>query len=741
MPTLSELAKTQQTTTVGSAPSGSIGSAGGTNIQATKQVDNSAGLVKDIGKMLGGLVEEHQQASEYAGKRVGTDNLVEYNNKLNQLNAMYNDKEKLTSADMVEKNRLEQGLYEEHMQKGHFGDNALANQSFKDTYATPATDILFKKRGQNNNNRVKLFQDETKLKVSDEVESIGAWISDEHLKTFKQEYREAGLDPKGVTDLYITSATLSVEKELNDNYNTYYDEGGNVKTGEADKLVDYMFRLVSETDGEAVLGGVAKVRENAKNFVDAKAGKASTEYFGKAKNLGRSNIYDGIPYIDEQGVQHKYAATAQEYEATVRENYPLLNDKDFETVMNMYNIDKATSDYQNYIVTDWVERYDDKVGNVVKNNLAVDPTTVDTLVEEFKAIQSSPLYSPSAKLNAKTKFVDVKVMQDNNAAIALEMTALLNGNMKPLQAKNNLENGTLREGYVVEPVQYQAMYKQAITNTTTSIEKLDMKSKNSSSAFTSQLVSLDKLQTTLDGGKPKLFAKFDGLVKDRTQLYNMDANDIAQFAGYMDYQFTANPKEYEAYKNNVAQLQSFINEQNRDTETPQATKDMTLKTFARSALQWQNTPKNAQTMWNTAIEKMQTGEGYIGTIFNTDGAGNLNNVMQSVFMGEYTEEGLDKFVGSYDFYEVEGAKGLVDNQRVPLPKSMTKTGMDFLLAEYTKAEGITANDVTLTAFRSVSETGSINIGYNVMYKSINGFTKNLGQVTSDAYNKLKPVRK
>ncbi|WP_438971898.1 hypothetical protein [Methylophaga sp.] len=40
--------------------------------------DKSAALVKDIGKMFGGILESHQEASEYAGKRVGTDNLVEF---------------------------------------------------------------------------------------------------------------------------------------------------------------------------------------------------------------------------------------------------------------------------------------------------------------------------------------------------------------------------------------------------------------------------------------------------------------------------------------------------------------------------------------------------------------------------------------------------------------------------------------------------------------------------------------
>lgn len=195
MPTLSELAKTQQRTQVGGAQAGGVSAPAATNIQPTQQIDKSAGLAKDIGKMFGGILQEHQQASEYAGKRVGTDNLIEYKQTLKNIDTAFANKEVITSADMIEKSRLEQGVYEAYMQKGSFGDNELANQAFKDTYAVPATDDLFNRKESNNKLRVSLHKKEVKEKVASDINTYGKNIDQTTIGTLKDELRDSGTDP------------------------------------------------------------------------------------------------------------------------------------------------------------------------------------------------------------------------------------------------------------------------------------------------------------------------------------------------------------------------------------------------------------------------------------------------------------------------------------------------------------------------------------------------------------------
>lgn len=267
MPTLSELAKTQQTTTVGSAQVGAVGGAGGTNIQPVTKIDRTAGLIKDIGKMFGKTVESKVEASEYTGKRVGIDNLAEYKKNMDIIQLEYVGKEDLTSTDMIEKSRLEQGLYEHFMQQGSFGEDSLANQAFRDTYAIPATDNLFNTKIANEKQRVALFASEEDTAIQNEIETIGIDFSvDKHLDAYRTRMSVSNNNPDKVDkyvaksfnvdankmydinrDLLIYNADGSVNNELQmEAFNTIY--GKVVKIDETGNVVKTELNDVGTTD-------------------------------------------------------------------------------------------------------------------------------------------------------------------------------------------------------------------------------------------------------------------------------------------------------------------------------------------------------------------------------------------------------------------------------------------------------------------------------------------------------------
>lgn len=230
MPTLSDLAKTQQTTTVAQAPSKTIGAPTSTTIQPTQQIDKSAALVKDIGKMFGGILESHQEASAYAGKRVGTDNLVEYKKQMSGIAQLYAGKADLTSADMTEKTRLEQGVYETYMQKGAFGDNPLANQAFKDTYSIPATNDLLKNKESNAALSKKLFTNEEIQAISLEMTLTNGTFTDENVKVWQDRLREVGQDPQAIWTGVAQGLNSSFTNKFKDGVDSveltlYLDEG------------------------------------------------------------------------------------------------------------------------------------------------------------------------------------------------------------------------------------------------------------------------------------------------------------------------------------------------------------------------------------------------------------------------------------------------------------------------------------------------------------------------------------
>jgi len=314
MPTLSDLAKTQQTTQVGSAQSGGVGSAGGTNIQATKIIDRSEGLIKDIGKMLGTTVTAVADASEYAGKRVGIDNLSEYKKSMDIIDATYKGKANLTSADMVEKSRLEQGAYELHMQKGSFGDNSLANQAFKDTYAVPATNNLFKNKAANEAKRSALFGIEEDRAVQDEIEAIGKdFDTATHYDAFRTRMSNANNNPDKV-DNYVAKAFNADVNKLHDINRELliYNADGTVNNQLQMEVFNNLNGKVVEIDENGTVtmtklndAGTMAIVKNWKQLVSAK--KSTSGKIDLKFNSVTGNVGEGVNVIGAklQGVNEQ----------------------------------------------------------------------------------------------------------------------------------------------------------------------------------------------------------------------------------------------------------------------------------------------------------------------------------------------------------------------------------------------------------------------------------------------------
>lgn len=253
MPTLSELAKTQQTTTVGAPQASAVGSAGGTSIQPTQQIDKTAALTADIGKMFGGLVQEHQVASEYAGKRVGTDNLVAYKNRMGEIAKLYNRTD-LTSADMVEKTRNEQGAYEKYMQKGHFADNEIANQAFKDNYVVPATNDLFKTKESNLALKNRLFVNEETLAIQSEMTATSGTYTEKNIRGWQERLVAIGKDPQLIWGETAVGLNAAFTDKFNDGMDSnalisYLDNGVLTQEGLDKVFNDTYGAFVTRTNG------------------------------------------------------------------------------------------------------------------------------------------------------------------------------------------------------------------------------------------------------------------------------------------------------------------------------------------------------------------------------------------------------------------------------------------------------------------------------------------------------------
>jgi len=381
MPTLSELAKTQQTTTVGQAQGGVVGSAGGTTIQPAQQVDKSAALVKDIGKMFGGILESHQEASEYAGKRVGTDNLVEYKKDMSGIAQLY-DRPDITSADMAEKDRLEQGVYETYIQKGHFGDNDLANQAFRDTYANPAAIDLLKNKESNLALKNKLHTNEELQEIGMEMTLTNGTFTDENVKVWQDRLRAIGQNPQAIWTGVAQGLNSSFTNKFKDGVDSveltkYLDKGLLTQKGIDDLFNDSYGGFAKRTNGEynkvdSSITDVAydAMKKSFNNWVDG----YNKEVIGKVKkvkltiantnsniNIMNSTTAQALTAVSTSGKQLSEAMRLQpskDFSSDV-DNLVKLKTKAETSVMfdrayrNMMSGDKSYSETleQDYIIT------------------------------------------------------------------------------------------------------------------------------------------------------------------------------------------------------------------------------------------------------------------------------------------------------------------------------------------------------------------------------------------------------
>lgn len=228
MPTLQELARSQQTTAVSDVAVQNVNTGGGANIREQQILDKGAALAKDIGMGAGKVVKEVQNASAYAGKRSGIDNLLEFSKDLEALDADYATRENVTSADYLNKSLAEEAIFKYYLERGSFGDNQIANQEFKDTYGVQATKILFASKTANAKKQQILIKKETDASMKETIEGVP--INSKIADTLRAQARSVGNDPESVNVQIATNRINSLYSEYNDNNLLFTTEakGGDV---------------------------------------------------------------------------------------------------------------------------------------------------------------------------------------------------------------------------------------------------------------------------------------------------------------------------------------------------------------------------------------------------------------------------------------------------------------------------------------------------------------------------------
>lgn len=333
MATLSELAKTQQTTTVGGAQSGAVGSAGGTSIQPTQIIDKSAGLAKDIGKMFGGLLQEHQQASEYAGKRVGTDNLASYKAEMDKINEYYNSKENLTSADYVEKSRQEQGVYESLLQTGAFPDNQLANQAFKDTFASPAGEFTLRQRAINDKLGFDLHTKEELASVKDEMQRASGVYTIDNINTWKARVSAVNEDPNKVWDEASIGLNQAFYNDFKDGVNSPtlkgYLENGKLTQNSLDAIYNNYFGKFSKRTN----GSFSKVYEDMPNKTQSELVKSFSSWLTSMNKHAPTKVMETVS-LTNSSTKSTDASTSIQNKI----------DASFNQIQDLYSIVSSTGD-------------------------------------------------------------------------------------------------------------------------------------------------------------------------------------------------------------------------------------------------------------------------------------------------------------------------------------------------------------------------------------------------------------
>lgn len=750
MATLSQLAKTQQTTTVGQAQSSSVSSAGGTNIQPTKIIDNSAALVKDIGKMFGNLVQEHQQASEYAGKRVGTDNLVSYKKEILKIEDMYAAKADKTSADMIEKTRLEQGVYESYLQKGAFGDNEIANQAFKDTYATPAGLNVLALKKNNHEEQTRLFRKETKEDVAHQIEVIGSDISSETIATFKQRYKNAGLDPNDVDTRVLDSASDSLTTEINNNYANYYDEAGNINQDAVDNLFNTKYKHYINSDNQAIVAELSKTKHSLDSFLTTKSKQEKTKYTNRAVVRAKSLMHKGTPFTDKNGVTHRYAINAKEFESIINKEYPLLTKDNQEKIVGMYkdatNGSNSMNPYATQFLNDAKYYFTSKLfpsGGVIPKDLVEKFRLKKDIIVE---LGNQGKISTSKVMSVVEKQKEIEREYNQQQRIFSDMKSNNGEDLHHLAVVGAID----AEGQKIKGDTYMKAYKITEENIAKGIDSIKTdtndvkeaaKSKETLYTFFDESVKYAKAQ-----GKstPDIFRRYDTTIANTSGVFK-DVESMQKMLLYIEYAKANGDDKYYSYDGELNLLKQNLYKTDADGKLlPEETRahraSIVMNDIATNIYRNAHN-REALRAVKKQINKIATGESRYLTIIDTPVPDRTAENMLKIYRGAKDELSLQQYVEGYEYYDAGGNWGH-DKSRVAVPKGLGEGSeglekfsryVDTILKIYNKkqkdklvpadVEFVIGNDGTDLTYRLLDRTtrrmiGNINAnGYQFLLGS------------------------
>lgn len=263
MPTLSDIAKTQQTTSVSNAPTQNINAGGGANIQAGKNIDNTAALIRDIGVQGNQMAKEVNRASEYAGVVSGTENLAYFTEGMKNIDKMYKDKEVqggLTAEDMEQRSIAEKNLYNAHLTRGAFGDNAVANDAFKKSYLKNATSHLFKQDSFNTKKRNELILKEELTRTQDLVQWGGTSFDAVNMDERRAAISSVNGNPDEADDMWANTLITKFKERWHSNKPLFVGEN-------AKKEINDIFQHAIKINAE---GEYEKVDPNLTDAAEAK---------------------------------------------------------------------------------------------------------------------------------------------------------------------------------------------------------------------------------------------------------------------------------------------------------------------------------------------------------------------------------------------------------------------------------------------------------------------------------------
>jgi len=133
--------------------------------------------------------------------------------------------------------------------------------------------------------------------------------------------------------------SLQIAAFVNDANNTNFTFQGYVKIDEDGKR-EYL------TDNQLMNENIEGQYQISLDKAEARATEVEREYMANAVELAKASLYEGASYTDEEGITHKYSATFKDFEARIKEAYPLLdtNSTNYEKVMNMYREPDAATE-------------------------------------------------------------------------------------------------------------------------------------------------------------------------------------------------------------------------------------------------------------------------------------------------------------------------------------------------------------------------------------------------------------